>query len=59
MGAVAFVLLIAAETLVGVSLLGRTLGEQAASYRTADAALGLAAQLLFAAFPWLQGRSER
>ncbi len=56
MGASAFALLIAAETALGVGMLGRTIGQQFATYGTAAGALGLAAQLVFAAFPVIQGR---
>lgn len=56
MGASAFTLLMAAETALGIGLFGRTFGQQLASYGTGAGALGLAAQLAFAAFPVIQGR---
>lgn len=51
MGAVAFVLLIGAETALGVIGFGRTLAEQGAAFRSPEGLTGLAAQLVFAAFP--------
>jgi hypothetical protein len=54
MGAVAFALLMAAETLVGTQLIGRTAAEQLASYERPGAAIGLVAQIAFALFPLLR-----
>lgn len=54
MGAAAFLLLIVAETLVGVVLFDRTLAAHFALYSDASYALGLAAQTLFALMPFLQ-----
>ena len=55
MGVVAFVLLIAAETLTGLLLMGRSPGEQLAAYGTARGAIGLAAQIAFALIPLVSG----
>ncbi len=57
-GAMALVLLLAAE--VGVSMLfaGRDLAAHLAQYRVSEAQLGLAAQVLFGAMPWLQARNK-
>jgi hypothetical protein len=57
MGAVALGVLLAAETVLGVTLLGRTLAGQLQSYAEPAAALGLVAQLAFALFPLVQLRS--
>ncbi len=54
MGAVAFTLLIAAETGLGVLGFGQTLQQQLASYRETGPMLGLAAQVAFALFPLAQ-----
>jgi hypothetical protein len=54
MGLTAFVLLIAAELVLGTIGLGRTLTEQLARYRLTPELLGLIGQLLFAAFPLIQ-----
>ena len=54
MGAVAFLLLIAAETVLGVVGFGRSLTEQLQTYRALGPALGLVAQIAFAAFPLIQ-----
>lgn len=55
MGGVAFALLMAGE--IGLSMLmGRSLAQHLAVYRTANGQLGLAAQVAFAAFPLLQAR---
>lgn len=54
MGATAFVLLIAAETALGVGLFGRTFAQQFAAWGSPAGALGLAAQVVFAAFPVIQ-----
>jgi hypothetical protein len=50
-GAFAFALLMLAELAVAVIAFGRSPAEHLAAYRSAGAALGLAAQLAFAAFP--------
>jgi hypothetical protein len=57
MGGVAFALLMAAELGVSVFAFGRELAEHIAAYRAPSAQLGLAAQILFAAFPLIRGRS--
>lgn len=54
MGASAFALLMAAELLVAVLAFGRSVDEHLAAYQTVAAALGLAAQLVFAAFPLIR-----
>ncbi len=54
MGAVAFLLLMAAEVVVSVSVFGRTLSEHIAYYETRLALLGLAGQVAFALFPAMQ-----
>ena len=54
MGALAFTLLIAAETVLGVLGFGQTLQQQIAGYREPGAMLGLVAQLVFALFPLAQ-----
>lgn len=56
MGAIAFALLMEAEMLVSIGLIGLNLGEHLATYRTAPALLGLAAQVAFAAFPLVRRR---
>jgi hypothetical protein len=53
MGAIAFALLMAAELGVSVIVFGRTLAEHAAAYETFPGALGLGAQIVFAAMPLL------
>ena len=51
MGAVALILLLGAETVLGLAAFGRTVAEQLASYRSFPGAAGLAAQLAFALMP--------
>ena len=51
MGAVAFALLMASELAVSLWGFGRGVGEHLATYLWPPAALGLGAQLCFAAFP--------
>ncbi len=51
MGATAFSLLMVAELVLAVLLFGRTPAQHLDSYRSTAALLGLAGQLLFAAFP--------
>jgi hypothetical protein len=53
MGAVAFALLMAGEFAVSHTMFDRTPAQHLATYRTPEAQLGLAAQLVFALFPWL------
>lgn len=57
MGAIAFLLLIAAEMLLAVSMFGQTIPQFLAAYGSAEGALGLIGQIAFAAFPLLQTRS--
>jgi hypothetical protein len=59
MGATAFALLMLAEAATGLLLLGRTLEAHLATFRIPSYAVGLAAQMAFATFPWIQGRTER
>lgn len=54
MGALAFALLMLGELSVSVFGFGRTVAEHFATYQSAGAQLGLAGQLAFALFPWLQ-----
>ncbi|MFN3371416.1 MAG: hypothetical protein ACK4Z0_07820 [Sphingomonadaceae bacterium] len=58
MGALAFLLLIAAEIALGLALFARAPAEVAAGFRTRAGLLGLAGQILFAIFPWLQLRAR-
>jgi hypothetical protein len=51
MGAVAFVLLMAAELGLSVFAFGRTVGEHLDTFRTAGGAAGLAGQIVFALLP--------
>jgi hypothetical protein len=53
MGGVAFVLLIAAEFVLGIGL-GRSLAATAAAYATVGGMLGLAGQVAFGLFPLVQ-----
>ena len=55
MGGIALLSLLLAEMLVGVLLFDRTPAAHFALYREASYALGLAAQIAFAAFPVIQG----
>ena len=54
MGFTAFALVMVAELVLSVLLFGRTPAQHFAAYRHMTAGLGLAAQLAFALFPWLQ-----
>jgi hypothetical protein len=56
MGAVAFLLLMAAEAALGVGLAGRSLGENFALYAEASHALGLVGQVVFGLLPLVQIR---
>lgn len=58
MGAVALLCLLAAEAGLSLVLGGRSLAGHLALYREPAHALGLAGQLLFAAWPWLQARQR-
>ena len=55
MGAVAFALLMIGELSIGVLLLNRSVAAHFLAYAQPSYALGLAAQLCFAAFPQIQG----
>jgi hypothetical protein len=54
MGAVAFAMLIGAETILGVVGFHRTIEQQLAVYRETGPMLGLMAQIVFAVFPITQ-----
>ncbi len=54
MGLIAFVLLLSAETVLGVYGFGQSLVDQLKAYQHLDKAMGLAAQVAFAAFPAIQ-----
>jgi hypothetical protein len=56
LGALALVLLLAAETVLGLTLMGRSPAAQWAAFGTPEALLGLAGQLVFAAIPVLRRR---
>ena len=56
MGAIAFLLLMAAEAGLSTLLAGRSLAEHMAMYAQLPHQLGLAGQLAFALFPWMQAR---
>jgi hypothetical protein len=57
MGAIAFVVLLVAEIAVSVLGFGRSLSAQLEQYRQLPALIGLAGQVVFAAFPIIQGMS--
>ncbi len=60
MGAVAFILLMVAEVLLGIGLFGRDLPQQVQEMTNGPGLAGLAGQLAFAAFPLLRlGRPRR
>jgi hypothetical protein len=54
MGAVACVVLMTAEFALGGLVFGRPMGEQLAGYGSVPGVIGLAAQIVFAAFPIVQ-----
>ena len=54
MGAAAFVMLMAAETLLGLTAFSRPLAEQWHRLLTPQGALGLSGQVAFALIPWFQ-----
>jgi hypothetical protein len=56
MGAVALLLVLVAETLVGVLGMDQTLHQHFAAYGDVPTLLGLAAQICFAAMPWLRAK---
>ncbi|MDX2144327.1 MAG: hypothetical protein SFV19_13310 [Rhodospirillaceae bacterium] len=57
MGGLAFALLMLAELGVSVLAFGRGVAEHFATYRALSAQLGLAAQVMFAAFPLIRYRT--
>lgn len=59
MGAIAFLLLMAAEAGLSTLLAGRSLAEHLALYAQLPHLVGLAGQLAFAVFPWIQARRSR
>jgi hypothetical protein len=59
MGAIAFLLLMLAEAAVSTLLAGRSLAEHLALYGQLPHQLGLAGQLAYAAFPWIQARRSQ
>ena len=59
MGAIAFLLLMAAEAGLSTLLAGRSLAEHMALYAQLPHQLGLAGQLAFALFPWMQARRSQ
>lgn len=59
MGAIALALLLLAEAALSVLLAGRTLSEHLALYAQAAHRLGLAGQLLFAAWPVVRAAARR
>lgn len=59
MGAIAFLILMTAETLLGLFVFGRSMADQLNAYQGTTAQIGLAGQIAFAAIPWLQGRLAR
>ncbi|MBK9572843.1 MAG: hypothetical protein IPO43_08950 [Rhodoferax sp.] len=56
MGATAFLLLMGAEAGLSTLLAGRSLAEHLALYAQLPHLVGLAGQLAFALFPWIQAR---
>jgi uncharacterized membrane protein len=59
MGAIAFVTLLFAEIGVSVVVFGRSLAEHLAGYQSVPGVIGLAAQICFASFPFLQAEIHR
>lgn len=59
MGGVAFALLMLAEAGVSVLAFGRTVSEHLATYQSAPAQAGLAAQIVFALLPMIQKNRRR
>lgn len=59
MGAIAFLLLMAAEAGLSMLLAGRSMAEHLALYSQLPHQLGLAGQMTFAMFPWVQARRLR
>ena len=59
MGGIAFLLLMAAEAGLSTLLAGRSLAEHLALYAQLPHLVGLAGQLAFALFPWIQVRRSQ
>jgi hypothetical protein len=59
MGGVALGLLLLAEQALGLVLMRRTIEQQVSSYASAGALIGLAAQVVFAAFPLVRAQAEK
>jgi hypothetical protein len=59
MGLLALVMLLGAEVLLGILGLGRSLTDQWAEFQKPGPLLGLLAQFLFAAFPFIQRYSAK
>ena len=59
MGAIAFLLLMGAEAALSTLLAGRSLAEHLSLYAQLPHQLGLAGQLAFALFPWIQARRSQ
>lgn len=59
MGTIAFLLLMGAEAGLSTLLAGRSLAEHLALYSQVPHQVGLAGQLAFAMFPWIQVRSSQ
>jgi hypothetical protein len=57
MGMAALLLLLFAEAVISLAFGGLTLAQHVALYARAPILLGLAGQLAFALFPWVQGRA--
>jgi hypothetical protein len=55
MGGAAFLLLMLAETVIGVALMGQTVAEHVAGYARPRQLIGLLAQIAFALFPLIVG----
>jgi hypothetical protein len=59
MGAIAFLLLMGAEASLSTLLAGRSLAEHLALYSQLPHQVGLAGQLAFSLFPWIQARRSQ
>ena len=59
MGAIAFLLLMGAEAGLSTLMAGRSLTEHLALYAQLPHQVGLAGQLAFALFPWIQARRSQ
>lgn len=58
MGGVAFALLLGAEVVLSTVAFGRTPAGYLSSFATAEGAIGLAGQIVFALFPWMRLRRD-